>query len=73
VCFPSTTGCESGQNPTSAASNARLSIGSVVEEVKEDETVQQQQEDVEMLIVDQNFQANIENQEEAYSHHAFIQ
>jgi hypothetical protein len=61
------------RNPTSIASNARLSIGSVVEEVKEDETVQQQQEDVEMLVVDQNFQANTENQEEAYNHHAFIQ
>jgi hypothetical protein len=61
------------RNTTSANSNARLSIGSAVEEVKEDETVQQQQEDVEMLNVDQNFLANTENQEEAYSHHAFIQ
>jgi hypothetical protein len=61
------------RNTTSANSNARLSTRSLVKEVKEDETVQQQQEHVDMLNVDLNFLANTENQEEAYSHHAFFQ
>jgi hypothetical protein len=39
------------RNPTSTISTVRLSIGSVVEEVKEDETVQRQQQDVEMFVV----------------------
>jgi hypothetical protein len=59
--FLLTNGCESGQKSHLVASNVELSIGSVVEEVKEDETIQQQ-EDVEMMGVDQNFQAIIENQ-----------
>jgi len=43
------------RNPTLVASNTRLSIGSIVEEVKEDEIVQHQKDYVEMLVVDQEF------------------
>jgi len=39
-------------NPTSVTSNARMYISSIVEEVKEDETIQQQHKDVEILVVD---------------------
>jgi hypothetical protein len=42
-------------------------------EVKEDETVQQQEVDVEKLNVKQNFSINAKSQEEAYSNHVFIQ
>jgi hypothetical protein len=60
------------KNTTSAKSNVRLSNRYAMEEVKEDEIVQKQQEDVEMMDVNFNFLANIEDQEEAHSHHAFI-
>jgi hypothetical protein len=42
------------KSPTSTTSNAKLSIGSVVEKIKEDEIVQNQQDNMEMTGVDQN-------------------
>lgn len=53
--------------------NARMPIGITVDEVREVETTQQQQKDVEMLNVDHKFLANIKNRKATYIHHAFIQ
>jgi hypothetical protein len=50
-----TNGCEYGQKPYLVASNVEFPIGSVVKEVKADETIQWQQDDVEMMGVDQKF------------------
>jgi hypothetical protein len=55
----------------SAASNARMSIGSVVGEVKEDESVQQRHGDVEMAGVEQDFHTTPVEHEEANSIHPF--
>ena len=41
------------KNPISLILNTRLSIGSTVEEVKEDEIVHHWQQDVEMSVLDQ--------------------
>jgi hypothetical protein len=61
------------RNNTSTHSIARLSIGSTVEEAKEEEIIRKQYRDVEMLNVDQIFMFGVENQEEAHSQHVFIQ
>jgi len=55
------------RNKTSTNSNARLSIASIVEEVKEEEAIQWQQRDVEMLNVDPNFMTSVEIQKKYYN------
>jgi hypothetical protein len=60
------------RSPNSTTSNPKQYIGSIVEEIKEEEIMKQQHDDVEMMGMDREFQAISDYQEEANSQHAFF-